>query len=196
MKQLFKKFILLMIVTSTLQILSSSAWAAEPGATANTCSCPNPNVPLNQANLSETSLLVWANTATVTAFTYNFVNYKTELQSISAYFTPEGWNAFKDALDNSGNLNAVIKNKLVVTAVAQGAPLILQEGIMNGVYTWKVQMPVLIEYKGALGSNVQHSIVTMLIARVKSTAPQNGIGIKQFDVTNAPTPNAKHEVIR
>jgi hypothetical protein len=212
MKHILKKYALTMILSSSLTLLSSSAFAdpavakptgtaqsavtAEPTGTANTCSCPNPNAPLDKSNISDASLLVWANTAAVTAFSYNFVDYQNQLQIASAYFTPEGWKAFKDALNSSGNLATVIKNKLVVTAVARGAPVILQEGVLNGAYTWKVQMPLRVEYQSALGSNVQNSIVTMLIQRVKANAPNSGIGIKQFDVTKAPTTKASHEVTK
>src|SRR5262245_6955283 len=50
--------------------------------------------PLDEPNLSQAALLQWANIAAVAAYTYNFVNYRQELQAASEFFTPDGWNAF------------------------------------------------------------------------------------------------------
>ena len=72
--------------------------------------------------VSASALLQWANQAAVAAFSYNFANYRQALQDASEYFTPEGWKDFQAALESSNNLNAVITKKLVVSAVATGAP--------------------------------------------------------------------------
>src|SRR5262245_58488610 len=85
-----------------------------------------PLIPLDRPNLSTSALLQWANSAAVAAFTYNFVNYRQELQAASEFFTPEGWQAFIQSLQQSNNLSAVIAKKLVVSAVATGAPVVLQ----------------------------------------------------------------------
>src|SRR5262245_61831869 len=46
---------------------------------------------LSQPIVSTSELLQWAATAATAANTYNFVNYRKELQSASEYFTPNGW---------------------------------------------------------------------------------------------------------
>src|SRR5580704_16000336 len=40
-----------------------------------------PLVPLDQPNMPPSTLLQWANAAAIAAYTYNFVNYRQELQS-------------------------------------------------------------------------------------------------------------------
>jgi len=137
---------------------------------------------LDEPNQSDSAVLQWANTAAIAAYTYNFVNYRTELQAASSFFTPEGWAQFLQALQDSNNLDAVKAKKLIVSAVATRAPIILQEGLLNGVYAWRVQMPLLVTYQSASEFNQQNNVVTMLITRISTLNSPRGIGISQFVV--------------
>lgn len=148
----------------------------------------SPLIPLDQPNISQNALLQWANTAAVTAYTYNFVNYKQALQEAQAYFTPDGWDAFTEALNSSNNLVAVQAKKLVVSAVATGAPVILQQGLLAGVYAWRIQLPMLVTYQSASQFSRQSILVTMLITRVSTLNSPQGIGIAQFVATGTSTP--------
>jgi intracellular multiplication protein IcmL len=140
----------------------------------------SPLVPLDQPNLSTSALLQWANTAAVAAYTYNFVNYRQALQEASEYFTPDGWTAFMDALNVTNNLNALIEKKLIVSAVATGAPVVLQQGLLEGTYAWKVQMPILVTYQSASQFSQQSLVLTLLIVRISTLNSARGVGIAQF----------------
>jgi len=142
-----------------------------------------PLVPLDQPNLSTAALLQWANTAAVAVYNYNFINYRQALQEASEYFTPDGWREFLAALDSSNNLKAIIEKKLIVSAVATGAPVILEQGPLMDRYAWKVQMPMLVTYQSASQFSQQSVVVTMLITRVPSLSSARGIGIAQFIVS-------------
>ncbi|MDI9817883.1 MULTISPECIES: type IVB secretion system apparatus protein IcmL/DotI [unclassified Legionella] len=141
-----------------------------------------PLFPLNEPNQSDSAILQWANQAAIAAFTYNFVNYRQELQASSGFFTSEGWSQFLNALQQSNNLDAVRAKKLIVSAVATRAPIILQKGILNGRYSWRVQMPILVTYQSASEFSQQNNVVTMLITRVSTLNSPRGIGISQFVV--------------
>ena len=141
-----------------------------------------PLIPLDKPNQSDSAVLQWANQAAIASFTYNFVNYRTELQAASGFFTADGWSQFIAALQRSNNLDAVKAKKLVVSGVATRAPVILQKGILNGRFSWRVQMPVLITYQSASEFSQQNSVVTMLITRVSTLNSPRGIGIAQFVV--------------
>ncbi|HAT7793685.1 TPA: type IV secretion protein DotI [Legionella pneumophila] len=141
-----------------------------------------PLFPLDEPNQSDSAVLQWANQAAIAAFTYNFVNYRDELQASSGFFTAEGWDQFLGALEQSNNLDAVKVKKLVVSAVATRAPIILQKGVLNGRYSWRVQMPILVTYQSASEFTQQNNVVTMLITRVSTLNSPRGIGISQFVV--------------
>lgn len=137
---------------------------------------------LNEPNQSDSAVLQWSNQAAIAAFTYNFVNYRSELQASSGFFTADGWTQFLKALEESNNLDAVKAKKLIVSAVATRAPIILQKGILNGRYAWRVQMPLLVTYQSASEFSQQSNVVTLLITRVSTLNSPRGIGISQFVV--------------
>ncbi|MFZ4077074.1 MAG: type IVB secretion system apparatus protein IcmL/DotI [Legionellaceae bacterium] len=137
---------------------------------------------LNEPNQSDSAVLQWSNQAAIAAFTYNFVNYRSELQASSGFFTSDGWTQFLKALEESNNLDAVKAKKLIVSAVATRAPIILQKGILNGRYAWRVQMPLLVTYQSASEFSQQSNVVTLLITRVSTLNSPRGIGISQFVV--------------
>ncbi len=141
-----------------------------------------PLFPMNEPNQSDSAVLQWANQASIAAFSYNFVNYRTELQASSGFFTAEGWDQFLKALQDSNNLLAVKSKHLIVSAVATKAPVILQKGILNGRYSWRVQMPILVTYQSASEFTQQNNVVTILITRVSTLNSPRGIGISQFVV--------------
>ncbi len=141
-----------------------------------------PLFPLDQPNQSDSAVLQWANQAAIAAFTYNFVNYRDELQASSGFFTAEGWDQFLGALQSSNNLDAVKAKKLIVSSVATRAPIILQKGILNGNYSWRIQMPILVTYQSASEFTQQNNVVTMLVTRVSTLNSPRGIGIAQFVV--------------
>lgn len=139
-----------------------------------------PLVPLNMPNQSDAAILQWSNQAAIATFSYNFVNYRSELVAASGFFTADGWDQFISALGSSNNLDAVKVKKLVVSAVATSAPVILQKGILNGRYAWRIQMPILVTYQSASEFSQQHLNVTMLVTRVDTLNSPRGIGIAQF----------------
>lgn len=139
-----------------------------------------PIYPLTRPVVSASALLQWANQAAVAAYSYNFSNYRTALQEASEYFTPKGWKDFQAALKTSGNLETVIGKKLVVSAVATGAPVIIEQGLLRGRYAWKVQMPILVNYESANTSIQDTLVVTLLITRVSPLQVPKGIAISQY----------------
>lgn len=141
-----------------------------------------PLQPLNQPNQSDAAVLQWANQAAIAAYTYNFVNYRQQLQSASAFFTAQGWTDFVSALRDSNNLDAVRSKKLIVSAVATAAPIVLRKGLLDGRYAWRVQMKLLVTYQSASEFVQERNTVTMLIRRVSTLNSPRGIGIEQMVV--------------
>lgn len=139
-----------------------------------------PMVALDKPNVTTSALLQWANTAVIAVNTYDFVTYRDKLQKASEYFTADGWQAYLTNLEASRNLAAVIDKKLVVSAVATGAPVILREGIVDGVYAWTVQIPILITYQSASEYSQQSLVVTLLIKRVPTLTNPFGVGINSY----------------
>lgn len=135
---------------------------------------------LSEPVVTPAELLQWTTVAATSVNTYNFVNWRKELQDASNYFTPTGWREFQDELKKSNNLETVVTKKLSVSAVATGAPVILDRGLIGGVYKWKVQIPLLIAYESASTNISQPVVATMLVTRVSTLDTPKGIAIDAF----------------
>ena len=136
--------------------------------------------PLSQPVVSPSAVLEWSTRAAVAAYTYNFVDYRRQLEEASHYFTPNGWRNFEEELKRSRNLQTVIASKLVATAVPTGAPVIEDRMVLFGRYTWKISIPILVKYDSASTSYNQPLIVKMIIQRVPELNNERGIAISQF----------------
>lgn len=140
--------------------------------------------PINQPNLSTNALIEWAVEATTTAYNFNFENADTAISQARIYFTDPGYENFIQALQAAGTLNAVKSKKLVVTAVATNRPIVLFEGpTSEGIYAWRVQLPLLITYQSASEQTKQNVIVTLLIARRPTLESPKGIGIASMQLS-------------
>lgn len=139
--------------------------------------------PLSAPIVAPSALLEWATRAAVAAYTYNFVDYRRQLEEASHYFTPKGWRSFEGELKKSRNLQTVIASKLVATAVPTGAPVIEDRMVIFSTYTWKVSIPVLVKYDSASTNYTQPLIIRMLIQRVPVLNNAKGIAISQFVAT-------------
>ena len=134
-------------------------------------------VAIEEPNTSDYAILQWANIAIISAYSYDFQHYRDQLQKASAYFTEDGWSSFISAIQSSNNLNQVVAKKLIVNAVATSPPIILEKGELNGTYSWRIQMPILVTYQAASGFNPQNLLITILVSRVSTLESFKGIGI-------------------
>lgn len=139
-----------------------------------------PLIPLNQPMVSQSKLLSWATETAVSVYNYSFINWRKQLQDAAANFTPNGWSNFQDAMKKSRNLETVISKKLAVTAVPTGAPVILNAGVVNGRYSWKVNLPLLVTYQSASTVFQQPVTITLLISRVPVLNNPQGIAVVSF----------------
>ncbi len=139
-----------------------------------------PMVSLSEPNLSRPALLSWASQAATETLTFGFHDYRRRLQEASRHFTRPGWNSFVKALQDAGIIEAVEANRQVLSAAPRAAPTILAEGIMNGVYQWQVEMPMMVTYQ--FGSQQRNTSMTirLTIVRVPKLESPNGVGIEQW----------------
>ena len=139
-----------------------------------------PMVPLSEPNLSRPALLSWAAQSATETMTFGFHDYRRRLQESSRHFTRKGWASFVKALQDAGIIEAVEANRQVVSASPRSAPTILAEGIMNGVYQWQVELPMMVTYQ--IGQQQRNIVmnVRLNIVRVPKLESPNGIGIEQW----------------
>lgn len=144
--------------------------------------------PLDQPHPDDAVVLQWTNLAAIAAYSYNFVNYRSELEAASEFFTADGWTSFLKSLKDSNNLLAVVTKKLVVSGQATRTPEILQKGVIKGRYSWRIKIPMIVTYQSNSQYTTQNIDVILLVTRVPSLNSPQGIGIEQFVSSIVATP--------
>ena len=140
-----------------------------------------PIVPLDTPYVSDSALLGIVKKCAEDASTYDFVNYKKQLQAVSdTCFTDEGWNQFAAALMASGNIDRVAKQRLVSVASVNGPAVITKKGEVSGTYSWEMQMPLFVTYQGEKNSYSQRLKLTLRIERRSTEKSETGVGIAQW----------------
>ena len=136
--------------------------------------------PLNEPNLNDSALIAWASRAAVDVMTFGFHDYQRRLQEASTYFTRRGWQSFTTALEASRIMETVEKSQQVVTATPKSAPVIIQQGLVNGVYRWIIEMPLIVTYQSGTARQSDTMNIRLTIVRVSTLDSPNGVGIQQW----------------
>jgi intracellular multiplication protein IcmL len=138
-----------------------------------------PLQPYTEPNLLPDTILRWASKAAITAYTFDFVNYRKQLSAARPFFTQAGWADFLSSLNPV--VASVAKKQLFVNGVVNGTPVISNQGPMPGRgYVWRVQIPFLVTYQAAQALTKQQYIVVITLVRVPTNINPQGIGIDQF----------------
>jgi intracellular multiplication protein IcmL len=153
-------------------------------------------VPVTTPNMSTQDVANWTVSAVQSAYSYDFVNYRAELQHAERYFTPYGWKNYLKGLSSSNNLIAVKDRNMVVIAKAVSAPKLIVEGILGGAYAWKFEIPLLITYMlPPYDSKSQFQnplLVNVIVQRQRVLESASGLGIVQMIGNLVLTPSAQN----
>ena len=134
---------------------------------------------LEEPNVTTKGLLRWATFAITSIYTLDFVHYEKTIEEIKEFFTEVGYQNYISDLDANNKLIDIAEQKLVVSAVLNGTPVIIDENILSGLYTWQVKIPLLVTYQGASEESTQESkMITALI--IRDPKSPKGIGIAQI----------------
>lgn len=154
------------------------------------------DVPVQQPNMSNDEVAAWVQKAIEATYSYDFMNYRSQLQDAQKYFTDYGWRNYMKGLTASNNLLALTQRKMVAIAKVVAPPKLVTQGPLGnlGALAWKFEMPVLVTYlsppyddKSKFENPLQ---VSVIVQRQKILESYRGLGIIQMIstlvVSNAP----------
>ena len=148
-----------------------------------------PLTPLTQSNVNDGDLIRFASDTVKGVNTYDYVNWRDQLQQQSSRFTEGGWKAYLDSLTSRDTITSVQNRRMVVTPVFKGPSIIEKQGPVasnNNRYTWIVKVPVEVRYlpSDTTGESIsQEGVVTLYVVRVPLATNQRGyaVWLYQFD---------------
>jgi len=114
------------------------------------------------------------------SYTFTFRTWRNELTEASQYFTDRGFDGLLDAFQDQKLLATVEKDFLNSTAVVDGAPVIIQEGVArDGRYSWIVQFYMQHSLQATSQVRTTRYLVEATLVRVPTSQNLNGIAIDQ-----------------
>ena len=146
--------------------------------------------PLSKPVIKPGKLLQWVQKTVLAGYSYNFVNYRDVFKGMQKSFTAKGWQAYQKAMHSSRLLDDVLAKNLFLTAEADGQPIILSDGVINGYYAWKVQVPIVVSYKIPANGGVEQTVtlplaITLIVVRIANLDNPNAIAITSFEAARS-----------
>jgi hypothetical protein len=133
-------------------------------------------------NMTDQAVLSWSVNSVTEIMTFGFGDVLSQVGLQKARFTPTGWDSFVTAFQKAKILETFKNNQLVLTTVPSDTAVILSQGPnLQGIYQWKVQVPVIMNY--VTNNNVpkaRRGLVTLTIVRVPPDQNIAGIAIKNW----------------
>lgn len=141
-------------------------------------------VPLNEPLHSNEDIISWASSAAIAAMSYNFLEYKTQLQKAGQYFTDKAFNDYLRSLRDSGNIDLLTQKRLIARPYLEGPPVLDAVGNLSRsegyAKVWRVRLPIATEFVSSSEKIVVHYEVTALVRRVSTLETPKGIKLDSF----------------
>lgn len=137
-------------------------------------------VPLDRPNMNVSALMSWVAQAVSETMTFGYHDYQRRLQQSSRHFTRRGWESFATALQRAKIIDSVTTTQQVVTAEPRSAPILENQGVINGKYRWIIRLPIRVTYRAGTQSRTDDLTVTLVVDRVPSLENPAGVGIEQW----------------
>lgn len=182
----FRKLVLVLfgLVIANVASFSAVYWIiSHPPQTKYFATSPDGRIvpvnPLSQKVYSNAEIQSWATSVILKSFAFDFVNYRQQLQDVAGSYTGLGWRSFQKALTDSRELDTVISQRAVMSALPSGAPTILTQQVNNGRYSWMIKLPIVLRIQGPI-QITQPMNVMVQIDRVSLVNNPKGIGVSRF----------------
>lgn len=138
------------------------------------------NIPVKQPIGNSAQVSSWLSGELRSIFSFDFVHYKEQLESHKTSFTPQGWDAFLRALQDSKFIQSVRENRQVVSATPTSAPRVIAEGELGGRYAWKIEQDFVFTFYAGPRTQSQNVMISATIVRVPTSENPAGLGIHQL----------------
>ena len=140
-----------------------------------------PLTPLDEPIMSDAALRNWTVAAVTEAFTLGHHDWRLRLAGIRGKFTDSGYRSFLAGLDDSLFLDRLRDNLQVASAVARGAPVIIDtRRFAGGRIGWSIEFPLLVTFEAGSRRISQNLLAQVLVMRVPLEERPAGIGIEQL----------------
>lgn len=136
-------------------------------------------VPLSEPYISIAGVSNWTAQAVTETYSLDFRNYKRSLAKVRKYYSVNAWREIDSQIRPL--IDSVVKERLILYAVADEAPRLLAEGMYKDMrYCWKLEFPLTLTHQLAQGTQTFRWLVQVLVGRANVAEKPEGLEILQF----------------
>jgi hypothetical protein len=162
-------------VETTTEPLKTSDVPATPSAPVIDCKYA---IPAQKSDIEASVISTWGEKAAMQSFSFNPASVDQEMGDLKLCYTDQGWQGFTDALQKSGNIDAIKTQHLTVSSQMDGE--IKMTVVKDN--QWKVIVPLQVVYQNDKEKLTQQLTVELLIGRKVS----GDLGIMQMIASPRP----------
>ena len=141
-----------------------------------------PMISWDHPNMGRPALSDWAAKAASDIMTVGFNDVEVRFAQSRKNFTAEGWESFRKAMILSKLPEDVEKTQQIATAVPRSPPTLSMEGLINGKYSWVIDVPLLITFRAGSDIKPTPKRVHMVIEKMPTAENPNGVGISEWNI--------------
>lgn len=184
MSCIFKKSLIILMMITICIISYAENKRAQPTKQAASNETTQPTENLAEAKIQATDILDWANRAITAIFSYDYKNYKKTIADNARYLTPGAWKKYNAHLQSNENLKTLTEHQITVIATVTKPSKIVNQGVINGRYSWTVEVPMHTRYETADPKKTinqeENFLVTLQIVRMPSDKYPSGVAINSL----------------
>ncbi|MFY7698115.1 MAG: DotI/IcmL family type IV secretion protein [Legionella sp.] len=129
----------------------------------------------NTTTIDQSLIATWSEQAAIQSFDFNAAKLDAQLKALQPCFTDQGWQSFNEALEKSGNIDAIRSQQLSVSSKRDGELKVTTSKDNE----WNVSIPLQVIYQNEKEKVTQSLRVDLLIGRQTS----GDLGIMQIIAT-------------
>ncbi|HHD7476741.1 TPA: DotI/IcmL/TraM family protein [Klebsiella oxytoca] len=144
-----------------------------------------PIYPLNRPAWSMEDIAGFGADTIQQAFTLDFVHYRHQMTSVMTRFTNQGYADYYKALTNS-NVLKMVRDQRMNLSITISPGVVHSQGIINGIYTVRVQYPVSLKLDGQERSlPAANYIIELTIQQTDPRKKPLGLEVRQTIMTSS-----------
>ncbi|MDR1052157.1 MAG: DotI/IcmL/TraM family protein, partial [Deltaproteobacteria bacterium] len=142
--------------------------------------------PLSEPVADSHSISNWLADVVTKSLSLNFLRWRQTLTEVRPEFDPAGFESFVKALEAGGQIKKIEEERLSLSCVVGGAPVVTGSRTRNGVMTWSVEMPLVLSYESSTGVVASQKLLAEIaVQRTRTTVNPRGVVIRQLVLNKA-----------
>lgn len=137
-------------------------------------------VALKEPYVTPSRLQGWVTETVIASYSLDPVNISEQVERLRDRYTRDGHSKFKDSLVKSGTYDLMKRRTMILSASQLGTPALIKEGVEDGVYTWHLRVPVLVQFQSSTAQTQQKRMVDVTVVRVYGIENDRGFALNDF----------------